>query len=131
MPILLRAALLSVLAVFLAESVVVELSHAGSDRRATRSSEMAMPDPYLDPSWPALDGPGIPPEESDSVEEVPLEELAPDTAEQEERKRYELDQAVSDSQATAPQAGDASQESDADDGVDLLRPDGYDDPAEW
>ena len=90
-----------------------------------------MPDPYLDPSWPDLGDSVISPEESDSVEEVPLEELAPDAAEQEEIERYQHDRPVSESATSAPKAGDGAQENDAEESVDLLRPDGYDDPAEW
>ena len=49
---------------------------AADDRTSRRSAEMALPDPYLDPSWPdeageEMDG-RYAPGNSDSVEEVPL-----------------------------------------------------------
>lgn len=49
---------------------------AGDDRTSRRSAEMALPDPYLDPTWPDEAGEEMEgryaPGKSDSVEEVPL-----------------------------------------------------------
>jgi hypothetical protein len=54
-----------------------------------RSEELAIPDEYLDPQWPSTEtDTGIAPEESDSVENVPLDADKPDVAEQEEMERY-------------------------------------------
>jgi len=61
----------------------------GADRVERRSEQMALPDAYLDPAWPDAGArPRVAPEESDSVEEVPLEEEKPDAAEAEEAERY-------------------------------------------
>jgi len=61
----------------------------GSDRMDRRSLEMPLPDEYLDPQWPtAGDDPVIAPEESDSVQNVPLDAEQPDAAEKEEMERY-------------------------------------------
>ena len=52
-------------------------SYAG-DRTERRAGEMALPDPYLDPSWPDEAGEEMngryAPGDSDSVEEVPLDD---------------------------------------------------------
>jgi len=68
----------------------VPVSAQSADRLERRSGEMVMPDTYLDPSWPD-DGTEkrIAPEESDSVQEVPLDDEKLDPAEAEEAQRYE------------------------------------------
>ena len=68
----------------------VPVSAQSADRLERRSGEMVMPDAYLDPSWPD-DGTEkrIAPEESDSVQEVPLDDEKLDPAEAEEAARYE------------------------------------------
>jgi len=54
-----------------------ELAEA-EDRVSRRAAEMALPDPYLDPSWPDAAGEEMEgryaPGKSDSVEEIPLDE---------------------------------------------------------
>lgn len=54
-----------------------ELAEA-DDRVSRRAAEMALPDPYLDPSWPDPAGEEMEgryaPGKSDSVEDVPLDE---------------------------------------------------------
>jgi hypothetical protein len=64
-------------------------SARSADRIERRAGEMALPDAYLDPSWPD-EGSARPivPEESDSVENAPLAEEKPDAAEAEEAERY-------------------------------------------
>jgi len=51
---------------------------AADDRVSRRAAEMALPDPYLDPSWPDAAGDEMEgryaPGKSDSVEEIPLDE---------------------------------------------------------
>lgn len=51
---------------------------AADDRVSRRAAEMALPDPYLDPSWPDTAGEEMEgryaPGKSDSVEDVPLDE---------------------------------------------------------
>ena len=67
----------------------------GEDRIERRSEQMALPDTYLDPAWPdAGTRPRVAPEESDSVEDVPLEDEKPDAAEAEEAERYTQQLAV-------------------------------------
>lgn len=56
--------------------VAAGVAAADDDRTSRRSAEMALPDSYLDPSWPdeageEMDG-RYAPGKSDSVEEVPL-----------------------------------------------------------
>ena len=65
-------------------------SERGTTRLERRARDLALPDEYLDPQWPSteLDGSGVAPEESDSVENVPLDVERPDAAEQEELERY-------------------------------------------
>jgi hypothetical protein len=60
-----------------------------ADRVERRSEQMALPDTYLDPSWPD-DGSEsrIAPEESDNVQEVPLDDEKLDPAEAQEAERY-------------------------------------------
>jgi hypothetical protein len=60
------------------------------DRRDARSRELAVPDDYLDPGWPEDDADShVAPEESDSVENVPLgDDQEMDAAEREETARY-------------------------------------------
>lgn len=54
------------------------LAVAAEDRVEKRASELALPDPYLDPSWPDESGDELEDRyqagRSDSVEEVPLDE---------------------------------------------------------
>ena len=68
-------------AVCLASAIVAVVARrpaAAGDRTSRRSAEMALPDPYLDPSWPDRAGDDMAgryaPGKSDSVEEVPLDE---------------------------------------------------------
>jgi hypothetical protein len=79
----------------------VGVAAAGDDRTSRRSAEMALPDSYLDPSWPdeageEMDG-RYAPGKSDNVEEVPLGD---------EREIQEELRALQDpSGATLPAAG--------------------------
>ena len=53
---------------------------------------MALPDPYLDPSWPDDGGEiRIAPTESDNVQDVPLDDEKLDPAEAEEAERYKAE----------------------------------------
>ena len=60
------------------------------DRRDARSHELAVPDDYLDPSWPDDDEDNhVSPEQSDNVENVPMgDDQEMDQAEKEETERY-------------------------------------------
>ena len=72
-------------------AVLAEPAVAG-DRTARRSAELALPDPYLDPSWPDLAGDDMKaryaPGRSDSVEDEPLDEEV--EIQQEQRALQEL-----------------------------------------
>jgi len=60
-----------------------------ADRVERRSGQLALPDTYLDPSWPDdASETRIAPEESDNVQDVPLDEDKLDSAEAEEAQRY-------------------------------------------
>ena len=78
------------LAVVLALAATERGAHAQSaDRVERRSEQMALPDTYLDPSWPDdASEKRISPEESDNVQEVPLDDEKLDPAEAEEAERY-------------------------------------------
>jgi hypothetical protein len=88
-----------------------------------------LPDDYLDPSWP-VDGSEtrIAPEQSDNVEEVPLEDDQLDTAEKEEAEHYkealglykDPDELTEDNWGDDP--GSRTHERDIEE---------YEDPAEW
>jgi len=103
----------------------VRAQHA--DRVERRSEELALPDTYLDPSWP--DDPNeqaISPSESDSVEDVPLDDEKPDAAEAEEAERYreEMGQAPEPDEMRQDQMGAVAGRPDSDD--EEAR-----DPAQW
>jgi hypothetical protein len=61
----------------------------GVDRRERRANALPVPDEYLDPTFPVdPTATRIAPEQSDSVQEVPLDDQQLDTAEREEAERY-------------------------------------------
>jgi hypothetical protein len=95
----LRLALLAACAV----GIVATASAGAEDRTSRRSAAMALPDPYLDPSWPdqageEMDG-RYAPGKSDSVEEVPLGE---------EREMQEELRAIQELTGAAPPAAAAT-----------------------
>jgi hypothetical protein len=102
-----------------------------ADRLDRRSAELALPDPYLDPSWPD-DGSEvrIPPEESDNVENVPLDDEQPDQAEKEDMAIYQEEEVApapeSDREFEQDEFGETPAEQHAGSTDDEAR-----DPAQW
>ena len=126
------------MAVYVGSAVAVDT------RSERRSAEMPLPDPYLDPTWPEeapLEGLGEHYEagDSDSVEDVPLDDDTELQTEQQARLALIGAGPPPGAGAVPPAAptGDAAQPSpalpipDSDDEEEILPDDDPRDPVEW
>jgi hypothetical protein len=104
-----------------------------SDRVERRSEQMAIPDPYLDPSWPDDGEEHVAPADSDNVQEEPLDDDKPDAAEAEEAERYKEELSVQQPEAIQPGAPDEMQQDQMGAATKQPEPDKEEarDPAQW